>query len=546
MQINLKKDVLVLTFPYSPKTVLAVRAINGRRYNPQSKNWEVPAQNVIETLEVLEPLGFRVHLEVRRYAEKRKAELEEVKELKFNPSKYTGKLPLYDFQKIGASFLGNLPGSLLADAPGLGKTIQTIAALENEKKVLILCPASLKYSWQEEILKWAENKYSTINSSRVIDGDKMERTAQWNSYARYYIANYELLLHDFDVMPTEWDAIVCDEAHRIANPMAKTTKALKMLISRKKIALSGTPISNTPVDLYSVLDWLSPGILGRYYHFLERYCVREPRFKRIIAYRNLDELARITERFMLRRTKEEVLKDFPPKTVKDILFNLSPKERKLYDAIRSKIVAELETIGDKKKNLAIIPVKMLRLKQAVDHPSLLTGKVEQSTKLDALKEILEPIMASNEKALIFTQFAEMAKLLFSELNIYEPRIIYGDVPAEERQKAVTEFNNDPNCKVMIMTEAGAYGLNLQTASYVIHYDLPWSVAKLIQREDRAHRIGQTKPVSVYNLLARDTIDEYVAKVLHKKQKISVDILRDADRLEDLGIEEEDIKNILRI
>ncbi len=150
------------------------------------------------------------------------------------------------------------------------------------------------------------------------------------------------------------------------------------------------------------------------------------------------------------------------------------------------------------------------------------------------------------KVVIFTQFAEMAKLLIKELSKYNPLLIMGDVSAEDRQKVIDLFTYDKKYKIMVSTDAGAYGLNLQSASYIFMYDTPWSIAKLMQREDRAHRIGQQKPVTVYNLIAKNSIDEYVAKVLHKKQRISVDILKDDERLEDMGITEEDINEILRI
>ena len=186
---------------------------------------------------------------------------------------------------------------------------------------------------------------------------------------------------------------------------------------------------------------------------------------------------------------------------------------------------------------------MLRLKQATDHPALISD-LKKSSKMKTLQELLQGIVESEEKVIVFTQFAEMAKKIYDDTS--GSLLIYGDVPAEKRQQIVNIFNSEPFYKVLVMTEAGTYGLNLQVASYVIHYDSPWSVAKLIQREDRAHRIGQTKPVTVYNLIARKTIDEYVMKKLHKKQKLAVELLQDVERLEAQGIDEEDIKSILRI
>jgi SNF2 family DNA or RNA helicase len=540
MWINIKDETIAITFDYSPSIVKAIRTIPGRVFNPALKRWEVPAENVLECLETLQPFLFNIHLDVKHRAELLKKEIEESEELKINPSvPYSGALPLYDFQKIGAAFLKARSASFLADVPGLGKTIQTIAALEDEKRVLILCPASLKFYWLQEIKKWSDE------NTLVIDGDKRKRVCAWKTEGvKYYVANYELLPHDFDEMPKEWDAIVADEATRVSNSTAKTTKLLKQLRTKKKIALTGTPISNSPNDLYSIIDWLSPRFLGTYNQFLSRYCIVDARYpSMILGYQNLSELKYRVSRFILRRTKEEVFTQFPPKTINDIVFDLSEEERKLYDDIRNLIWEELESLTINKGTLQQVLVKMLRLKQATDHPALISD-LQKSSKLEALRGLIKEIIENDDKVIVFSQFAEMAKRIHDDMP--QSLLIYGDVPAEKRQQIVNLFQNEPFYKVLVMTEAGAYGLNLQAASYVIHYDSPWSVAKLMQREDRAHRIGQTKPVTVYNLIARQTIDEYVLKKLHKKQKLAVELLQDVERLEAQGIDEEDIKSILRI
>lgn len=562
MTINLKGEVLVITFHYNPIVVERIKSVSGRQFNPKLKHWEVPAANVLELLEAVKDCKFHIHLDVVNLA--REAEKHEVKvlELKNTPTLYTGSLPLYDFQKIGASFLMTMQGALLADVPGLGKTIQTIAACEGAKRILILCPASLKYGWQDEIKKWTIRTTNVTPSTQgdvwdwtvVVDGDKKERKACWTSRGpKWTIANYELLLHDKEIMPKEWDVIVADEATRISNPRALTTIALKSLVAGKKIALTGTPVSNSPVDLYSIIDWLQPGVMGTYFQFLNQYCIREPRFNRIVGFKNLDKLEKVASRFMLRRTKQEVMKDMPPKTVENVTFTLSYEERELYDNVRYEIIEELK--NGLEKNLAIVPVKMLRLKQVTDDARLVEhDHVMSSSKLKTLEELIKPIVASGEKVIIFTQFSEMAKILRDHFNYPDPKrqwptdtlLIHGEVSSEDRQEIVKRFNTDPKVSLLVMTEAGAYGLNLQAATYVIHYDMPWSVAKLQQREDRAHRIGQDKPVTVYNLIAKDTIDEYVAKVLARKNKIAVNLLGDDDRLEEAGLSAEDIKAILRL
>lgn len=552
MYINLKNNRVIVTFKYDQEIVDAIKAIYGHSFNNKYKHWEFPVEMANEVVEILEPLGFTSHLEVLRVADAQKEKLNKLQNLKLNKildeSLYSGNLPLFEFQKIGANFLKISDATLLADVPGLGKSIQTLAALEGEPgPFFILCPASLKFSWAAEIQKWTDPMKINVC---VINGSRTERARQWkaplvNISPTFVIANYELLLCDYEeISKINWKAIICDEATRISNPFAKSVKALKTLRAKKKIALTGTPISNSPIDLFSIIDWLCPNYFGNYYSFLSKYCICHPKFKsKIISYKNLDDLSARVSRFMLRRTKEEVFKDFPPKTIEDIFVELSGPEKKFYTGIKKQIAEDVEKMKNS-NNLGLIMVKMLRLKQATDHPALIS-EYKKSSKLDTLKDILDPIIVSDEKAIIFTQFAEMAKLLVEE---FAPAalIIYGDVPSEERQKIVEEFNTNPHKKILIMTEAGAYGLNLQAASYVIHYDFPWSIAKLTQREDRAHRIGQNKPITVYNLIAKNTIDEYVAKTLHRKQKTSVDILDDFERLKSAGIEEEDIKNILRL
>jgi len=201
MYINIKDETLCITFPYAKSVIDALRTIPGRVFNPKLKRWEVPVENGIECLRVLEPLGFNVHLDVKRRVEALKKEIEESEELKINPSvPYSGSLPLYDFQKIGAAFLKARSASLLADVPGLGKTIQTIAALEEISGIkLVVCPASLKFSWQNEINKWKSNEIIF-----VVDGSKEERIEIYKNAKScgngYLIINYELLLHDFDIL----------------------------------------------------------------------------------------------------------------------------------------------------------------------------------------------------------------------------------------------------------------------------------------------------------------------------------------------------------
>lgn len=530
-RITKNGNTLVINFSYQPRLLNAIREIDGRVFNKTKRHWEVPLARVVECVDALEPHGFIIATDVRAAYTAEKQKRDDVAHLKEFGGDYTGALPLYDFQRTGAAFLRSLEGALLADVPGLGKTLQTAAAFENLKDpVLIFVPASLKFNWHDELKKWLPK-----DKVLVIHGNKQERTELWfhakKRRAKWVIANYELLLHDFDLIPQDmpWGAIVCDEADRIANPFAQTTKALKKLPALKRVALSGTPISNTPEDLWSITDWLYPRYLGTYKQFREHYLEIHPQWNRVIGHKNLEHLRGKMEVIMLRRKKEDVLKDFPAKTVEHVHFELSKDERQIYDAVRKLILADIRKLTDMDtRSLALVPVKMLRLKQATDHTALIDAAAEvPSSKLTTLKELLAPIVASGEKAIVFTQFAEMSKLLELNLREINPLVIRGEVDAKERKNIADRFQTDPQVKILIMTEAGAYGLNLQAATYVFHYDSPWSVAKIEQREGRAHRVGQEKPVTVYHLVARHTIDEYILKVLKGKQGMSDQVLGDA-------------------
>lgn len=351
-----------------------------------------------------------------------------------------------------------------------------------------------------------------------------------------------------------FNTIVADESTRISNGQSKTAKALKRLMAKRRFALTGTPISNRPDDIWSIVDWLLPGYLGTWPQFIEQYAIFDSwegnEHRNIIGFTDLKGLAGRLTPVMLRRLKEEVLHELPKKTVKDIVFDLSEHEEKVYDAVRSNILGSLQAdaLGKvDRSTLNMTPVKMLRLKQVTGHVGLI-GEGTESTKLELLVEKIKEVIADGEKTIVFTQFAEMAKIIRDRLDLEKigNRVIMGEVDHQDRQRFVEELNNDPEVKVLIGTEAAAYGLNAQGASYVVHFDLPWSLAKALQREDRAHRMGQTRPVTVVNLIAKGTIDEYVVKVLHKKAKHSVEVLEDDMRLEDIGMSEEDVKAILRI
>ena len=554
MQIDKNnKNELVISFDYSAPLVEIVKHIDSRKYNNETKDWTVPMLHVVEVLDTLTPLGFHTTADILddyNKAKNKKIKIERIKAGEFKDSEKEIfkllNLPLFGFQEVGAGFLVASKSSLLGDEPGCGKSIQSIATvlIRNAKKTLILCPSTLKLNWKDEIEKWAKNKTSV-----VIGGDKKIRDKQWNQDVDFYIINYELLLRDMDyINKIEWDFLIADEATRVSNPKAKQSKNIKKIKAKYRIALTGTPLNNAVQDVWNILDFCQPNLLGSFWQFTEKYCDKD-RFGGITGYKNLSELKKHISNNMLRRKKKDVLHELPDKLYETLYIEFDPEEKKIYEAIRDEIVAELKEYNIKRvlkdKYLSNVLVKMVRLKQAADSLELVSDHTF-SSKTNALKELLKDIIHKEDKAIIFTQFAEMAEILMRELKEYKPLLIAGRVKQEDRHSNVELFQTKDENKLMIMTEAGGFGLNLQRANYIIHYDLPWSISKMEQREGRAHRIGQTSNLTVFRLIAQNTVDEYVLKILHRKHKLAEEILGDREKARKVKISKTDIKRMLRI
>lgn len=554
MQISKKENDLIITSNYDPCLIEIIKKFNSRKYNAKTKEWSVPIVHTKKVLETLIPLGFSARQDVRNIYDQIIKDNEKIKRILtgiFNSSEKETfskiNLPLFNFQKIGASFLCSKKSALLGDEPGLGKSIQSLSVtiIKKSKKTLIICPSSLKLNWKDEIQKWFKNK--KIN---VITGDKSTRIKLWSEKADYYIMNYELLLRDIkEIEKIEWDVIIADEATRISNPKAKQSKIIKTIYAKHKIPMTGTPLSNSIQDIWNIVDFFNPSMLGTYWQFTEKYCIKD-RFGGITGYKNLDDLKNILSEVMIRRTKDEVLKELPSKLYETIYVEFDDEEKKIYNAVQNEIASELKEYEINKvlndKFLSNILVKMIRLKQITGSLELVSNHIF-SSKIKTLKELLKDIIHVQSKVLIYTQFSPMADILMRELKEYNPLLMSGKVNNEKRKENENKFKKNEENKIMIMTSVGTHGLNLQRASYVIHYDLPWSLEKMEQREDRAHRIGQKRNVTVFKLIVQNSIDEYVLKVLHKKQKMSDDILGNKKRIiKKVKISKQDIKKLLEI
>lgn len=525
-------DKIEISFDYDVRLVNIVKSFPGREYNPRRHIWHIPIAGAMSSLKKMDEERFEISEEVRRAVleDEQKAKQAEIL-ANAEDADFKTDLPLYPYQKAGAAFLINIGSGLLGDDPGLGKTLQTLAVCEETKagKVLIFCPAAVKWQWFEEIGKFIKNN----NNAVVIEGNKAARDVIWKSEARFYIANYELLLRDFDsINVRKWDIILADEATKISNPQAQQSRLIKKLTALRRIAMTGTPISNKANEIWNLCDFISQGSMGNYYAFLNRYCLKN-QWGGIFGYQNMDELKEKLKRYMIRRRKIDVLPELPAKIETDIPFELSESEKNLYRRIKKQILEEIDGADIAKvgnhSNMGLTLVKMLRLKQLADSMELL-GENKKSSKLEVLKELLSETLANGRKALIFTQFSSMADILERELADYQALKITGKIK-EEYNEVVKKFNTNDDNRILILTSAGQYGLNIQSASVIFHYDQEWSIAKMEQRIGRAYRIGQKNTVLVYNLLAKGTVDYYVKKILNQKTELSNQLLGDTPNME---------------
>ena len=412
----------------------------------------------------------------------------------------------------------NLSG-ILADDMGLGKTLEMIsliASLKATKPVLIVSPKSLIYNWENEFRKW--NPEANVF---VLDGDKSSRNVVIsnidNSKGDIYVTSYDSLRNDVDLMTKySFSLVVLDEAQSIANVYAKKTRAVKEIQSDHKFVLTGTPIQNSLLDLWSVFDFLMPGYLPSFKNFSAQYgklTIDDQEMKKI--------LMKKVAPFVLKRTKKEVLKDLPPKEEQVLTVNMSDKQRELYDAY---IQRARNALNDPESNKIAILAEITRLREICVDPSMfIENFLDESAKLQVAVEQIKMAIENGHKVIAFSSFA---KTLFhlKEMLGHEKIVsymIYGDTKAKDRIMMAEDFNTKEEVKVMLVSlKAGGTGLNLVGADIVIHLDPWWNLAAENQASDRAHRIGQKRSVTVIKMVCKNSIEERVIELQEKKKELT--------------------------
>ncbi len=451
---------------------------------------------------------------------------------------------LREYQTAGYGWLARLAhwgiGGVLADDMGLGKTVQALGILLDRAKngaALIIAPTSVGSNWQRETERFAPSLrpllYREHDRQALIDaagpGDLI-------------ITSYQLLQRDVDRFSARaWNTIVLDEAQFIKNFQTKTAQAVRQIQADWHIALSGTPLENHLGELWSLMRTVSPGLLGSWDRFRKNFA--EP-IERHNNRDRLQALGRVVRPFILRRTKKEVLSELPERTEIIRLAELSEPERKKYDAARLAALTELTkptTGGDTDQQMRIRVLSWLtRLRQLSCHPRLVDKRWDKSSaKLDLFMEIVAELREGEHRALVFSQFVQHLSLLRESLDKQGITYQYldGATPAAKRQEAVDRFQAGEGDLFLISLKAGGTGLNLTAADYVIHMDPWWNPAVEDQATDRAHRLGQLRAVTVYRLVARDTIEQQILALHEDKRELISGVLDGADRAGRLSTDE---------
>ncbi len=415
---------------------------------------------------------------------------------------------LLPYQLDGIAFAVGAGRAVLADEMGLGKTIQGVGVAEllareaGIERVLVVCPASLKSQWRAEIGRFSGR------SVQLVAGTTAERGAQYANGAFFTICNYEQVLRDFlAIEHTRWDLIVLDEAQRIRNWEAKTSRIIKSLRSPFALALSGTPLENRLDDLYSVVEFIDDRRLGPAYRFIHGHRVASEA-GRVLGYRNLDALRERLRPVLLRRTRASIALELPPRTTE--IVRVTPTDEQL--TLHSAQMQTVQTIVRKK---FLTEMDLLRLQKALllarmsANGTFLVDKTPPgySSKLERLAELLEALCDEPaRKLLVFSEWTTMLDLVEPILRRCRAGFVRldGAVPQKERQRLVNRFQTDAGCRAFLASDAGSTGLNLQAADTVINLDLPWNPARLEQRIARAHRMGQRRPVQVHLLITEGT------------------------------------------
>jgi len=446
------------------------------------------------------------------------------------PGSFVGELRPYQREGLGwLAFLREFGfGGCLADDMGLGKTVQVLAMLDARRaeKIpkkdrlpsLVVVPRSLVHNWMEEAAKFAP-QLKVLDFSGTNRGQSKEELAEYH----VVLSTYGTLLRDIvDLKETRFDYAILDESQAIKNAGSQSAKAVRLIQANHRLAMTGTPVENHLGELWSLFEFLNPGMLGRSTSLKAFAAASGHKGDRDA----LELLARALRPFLLRRTKDKVLAELPEKTEQTLYCELDKKQRKLYDDLKkhyqTQLTQKIAKDGLNKSKIQVLEA-LLRLRQAACHPGLLdaTKRNQPSAKLETLLDQLREILDEGHKALVFSQFTSLLDIVRKQLDsegiVYE----YLDGQTRDRKARVDRFQTDPKCPLFLISlKAGGVGLNLTAADYVFILDPWWNPAVEAQAVDRAHRIGQTKRVFAYRLIVKDTVEEKILELQRGKRDLA--------------------------
>ena len=462
---------------------------------------------------------------------------------------------LRDYQRDGVKWLYTIYkcdlGGILADEMGLGKTLQTIIFIRKllqekpDAKILIVSPTSLVYNWEKEFQKFApELKYITVADNKKKRLETMQNFDKYN----IFITTYGLVRNDNDEYENkDFEVCIIDEAQAIKNYQTGMTKEIKKIKAHTKIALTGTPLENSVLELWSIFDFIMPGYLTSIIKFKKAYGIKNVDEDSL---KKLDNLNYLIRPFILRRKKKDVSKELPDKIEQIEYLDMSDIEKAMYQSLVEDTKEEIEKIvtseGFSKARFKIITL-LTRLRQLCISPNLLdTDYKDNSVKIKRLLEIVKELIKDNHKILIFSSFKTAIDLVKNEFDkeSISNYVIDGSVPGKERVMLVDAFNKDDTNCFLITLKSGGTGLNLTSADIVIHLDVWWNPQAENQATDRAHRIGQTKKVTVLKLINKGTIEEKIIELQEKKRILSDNLIegKNTSMLDTLS--EEELSNLL--
>lgn len=520
---------LFLSFPYNEKILSVIRDFPSRNWDKDKKEWELPLNKLGSLTSQLTDQEFDITGPCISFA-KPEAKIPDGFEFKTKP---------FAHQVDGFNFGLTTNKWLLGDEQGLGKTKQVIDIAVAKKlqfgykHCLIVCGVNgLKWNWVNEIHTHSNEGAWILGQRRKStkltigsNADKLEDVRNLDSIDEYFIiTNVETLRQDVIAKELQQycanktiGLVAIDEIHKCKNPSSQQGKGILKLQPECRIAMTGTPLMNNPLDLFIILKWLGYE-KHAYYAFKNHYCVMGGfGGYEVIGYRYLGELQEQLNEIMLRRLKEDVL-DLPEKTHINEYVEMTTKQAQIYKEVTAEIKANIDQIKFANNPLA----ELIRMRQATGYTGILSSSIKESAKLDRMEELVEEAVSNGKKVVIFSNWTQMTDEIYKRLHPkYHPAIITGQTPDDMRQDEVKHFQYDENCKVIIgTTGAMGTGLTLTAGTVEIFLDEPWNKALKDQAEDRCHRVGTTENITIYTLICKDTIDERINELVERKGEIA--------------------------